>query len=196
VYKKAKLVDVVRISPEYLTENLEETIYYTLWAKLDGHLDKEIGKVVAVTRVLSIGEGHILIGDGAVYYEVVFEAILFKPEMQEVLDGVVVEIVNFGAFVRIGPIDALIHVSQVTDDFMSYDGKGERLVGKENNRSLDVGDRVRARIIALSINEMDPEKNKIALTMRQVGLGKMEWLEEARRREDAQRRSQAPKAAS
>jgi len=183
LYKMAKLVDVVRIPPENLTEKLEETIYFTLWTKLEGRLDKEMGKVVAVKRILSIGEGHILTGDGAVYYEVEFEAILFKPELQEVVDGVVVEIVNFGAFVRIGPIDALIHVSQVTDDFMSYDSKGERLVGKENNKSLIVGDRVRARIIALSINEMDPEKNKIALTMRQVGLGKLEWLDEAYKQE-------------
>ena len=72
LYKKAKLVDVVRISPEYLTDELEDTIYYTLWSKLEGRLDKEIGKVIAVTRIISIGEGHILTGDGAVYYEVEF----------------------------------------------------------------------------------------------------------------------------
>ena len=179
LYKKAKLVDVVRISPEYLTDELEDTIYYTLWSKLEGRLDKEIGKVIAVTRIISIGEGHILTGDGAVYYEVEFEAILFKPEMQEVVDGEVIDIANFGAFVRVGPLDALIHVSQVTDDFMSYDSKSQRLVGKENNKSLIVGDKVRARIIALSINETDPNKNKIAMTMRQVGLGKLEWLDDA-----------------
>jgi DNA-directed RNA polymerase subunit E' len=98
--------------------------------------------------------------------------------MQEVVDGEVIDIANFGAFVRVGPLDALIHVSQVTDDFMSYDSKGQRLVGKENNKSLIVGDKVRARIIALSINETDPTKNKIAMTMRQVGLGKLEWLDD------------------
>ncbi|MDK2913026.1 MAG: DNA-directed polymerase subunit, partial [Methanolobus sp.] len=40
------------------------------------------------------------------------------------------------------------------------------------------GDRVRARIVAVSINEREPRESKIGLTMRQHSLGKIEWLEE------------------
>ena len=58
------------------------------------------------------------------YHNVVFNAIFFKPE-QEVIDGEVIEIAEFGAFVRIGPMDGLVHVSQVTDDYINYDSKKE-----------------------------------------------------------------------
>ena len=53
------------------------------------------------------------------------------------------------------------------------------LVSKESNKSLGEGDRVRARVIAVSLNEKEPRESKIGLTMRQTGLGKLEWLDAA-----------------
>jgi DNA-directed RNA polymerase subunit E' len=47
----------------------------------------------------------------------------------------VVEIADFGAFVRIGPVDALLHVSQLMDDYISYDEKQGVLLGKESKRN-------------------------------------------------------------
>jgi DNA-directed RNA polymerase, subunit E'' len=43
---------------------------------------------------------------------------------------------------------------------------------------LRVGDKVRARIVTISINEISPRESKIGLTMRQPGLGKHEWIVE------------------
>ena len=48
---------------------------------------------------------------------------------------------------------------------------------KESNKSLGEGDRVQARIIEVSLNEKEPRESKIRLTMRQTGLGRLEWLE-------------------
>jgi DNA-directed RNA polymerase subunit E' len=66
------------------------------------------------------------------------------------------------------------------DDRIDVDLINERLVGKESKRELRVGDRVRARVVAVSINERNPRESKIGLTMRQPGLGKVDWLEEDR----------------
>lgn len=100
--------------------------------------------------------------------------ISFKPELQEVVEGEVVDVAEFGIFVRIGPMDALAHVSQIMEDYISYDRKQGVLIGKESRRSIKSGDRVRARIIAVSMKG----KPKIGLTMKQPGLGKIEWIEE------------------
>jgi DNA-directed RNA polymerase subunit E' len=78
-------------------------------------------------------------------------------------------------------MDGLLHVSQITDDFMSYDGKNGRLISKNVSKVLSEGDRVRARIVAVSINEREPRDSKIGLTMRQPALGKLEWLDEQRK---------------
>ncbi len=184
MYKKMKLADTVRIAPELLGDDVNNSVKVALINKLEGQIDKKVGAIVAIIDVEEVGDGHIIAGDGAVYYESVFDALVFKPELQEIIEGSVVEIVEFGAFIGIGPMDGLIHVSQITDEYISYDSKNARLVTKESNRSLSEGDIVRARIVAVSINEQEPRDSKIGLTMRQPSLGKIEWIEEDQRMKD------------
>ncbi|WP_135606741.1 DNA-directed RNA polymerase [Methanococcoides sp. NM1] len=181
MYKRMKLADTVRVAPRLLGEDVGVSVKDALKEKLEGRVDKTLGAIVAVTDIEEVGEGHILVGDGAVYYDVVFDAIVFIPQLQEVIEGLVVETVEFGAFVSIGAMDGLLHVSQVTDDFMSYDGKHGRLLSKTGDRILSEGDKVRARIVAVSTNEREPRDSKIGLTMRQHALGRLEWLEDARK---------------
>ena len=90
------------------------------------------------------------------------------------------EVLKFGAFVRFGPLDGLLHISQIMDDRIDVDDSDQGLLGKDTKRDLKVGDKVRARIVALSLNERSPRESKIGLTMRQPGLGKIEWIEEER----------------
>ncbi len=181
MYRKMRLADTVRIAPETLGEPVEQAVKLALRDKLEGLVDKKIGAMVAVMDVVEIGEGHILAGDGGVYYDAVFDALTFMPEMQEIIEGSVVEVVEFGIFAGIGPLDGLVHVSQLTDEFVSYDEKNARLITKESGRSIAEGDKVRARIIAVSLNEREPRDSKIGLTMRQHALGKLEWIEEMRK---------------
>ncbi|HJK60596.1 MAG TPA: DNA-directed RNA polymerase, partial [Methanocorpusculum sp.] len=61
------------------------------------------------------------------------------------------------------------------------------LVCKDTGRTIAVGDRVRARVVALSLNEREPRESKIGLTMRQPGLGTLAWIEDERNREKAEK---------
>jgi DNA-directed RNA polymerase subunit E' len=180
MYKKMRLADTVRIAPELLGAPVEQAVKIALQDKLEGLVDKTIGAIVAIMEVIEVGEGHILAGNAGVYYDAVFEAVTFMPEIQEIIEGTVLEVVEFGVFVGIGPLDGLVHVSQLTDEFVSYDEKNSRLITKESGRAITVGDRIRARIVAVSLNEREPRDSKIGLTMRQHALGKLDWLEEAR----------------
>ncbi|MDD5615719.1 MAG: DNA-directed RNA polymerase [Candidatus Methanoperedens sp.] len=180
MYKKMRLADTVRIAPELLGAPVEASVKIALQDKLEGLVDKTIGAIVAIMEVIEVGEGHILAGNAGVYYDAVFDAVTFMPEIQEIIEGTVLEVVEFGVFVGIGPLDGLVHVSQLTDEFVSYDEKNSRLITKESGRAITVGDRVRARIVAVSLNEREPRDSKIGLTMRQHALGKIDWLEEAR----------------
>ncbi len=180
MYKKMRLADTVRIAPELLGAPVEDAVKIALRDKLEGLVDKTIGAIVAIMDVIEVGEGHILAGDAGVYYDTIFDAVTFMPEIQEIIEGSVLEVVEFGVFVGIGPLDGLVHVSQLTDEFVTYDEKNSRLITKESGRAITMGDRVRARIVAVSLNEREPRDSKIGLTMRQHALGKLDWLEEAR----------------
>ncbi len=182
MYRVIPMSDTVRIPPEHMTDDLAHTISTLVQKSFEGRLNKVHGITVLTTNVQPAGEGQVIHGDGAIYQKVAFDALVFKPDNQEVVDGIVAEIVEFGAFVHIGPLDALVHMSQVMNDFMTADVHNERLVGKETGRTLEVGENVRARIVTASLNELSPRESKIGLTMRQPGLGKFDWIDEDRRK--------------
>jgi DNA-directed RNA polymerase subunit E' len=178
MYYRMKLSDKVRVPPHRLGEALDKVILDVLQEQLEGSIDKEIGIFIGVTKVLNIGEGEIIPGDGAVFYDVEFEALVLRLTLQEVMEGLVVETTSFGAFVSLGPIDAMLHVSQISDEYISFDEKNSRLICQESKRFIAVGEPIRSRLVTLSLNEREPRDSKIGLTMRQSGLGTGVWLED------------------
>jgi len=172
----------VRIPPRRFDEPRDKVAIETLNETYDGRLDKNLGLFICVNEIEELGEGKLIMGDGASYHNVVFNSIFFKPEQQEIIDGEVIEIAEFGAFVRIGPMDGLVHVSQVTDDFITYDPKRGALLARESNKTLDEGDLVRTRTVAISLKDNSVKDTKIGLTMRQNNLGRFEWIEEAKQK--------------
>jgi DNA-directed RNA polymerase subunit E' len=88
--------------------------------------------------------------------------------------------------VGIGPVDGLLHVSQISDEYLAYDGENQMLASRDSNRALAVEDAVRARIVTKSIDERNPRDSKIGLTAKQPGLGKHGWLREEREKRAAE----------
>jgi DNA-directed RNA polymerase subunit E' len=187
MYYRLKMVDKVRVPPNRLGEDLETVILDAIQEQLEGSIDKDIGIFIAVTRVTRIGEGEMIPGDGAVFYDVDFEGLALRLTLQEVIEGIVVETTSFGAFISLGPIDAMLHVSQISDEYISYDEKNSTLICQDSGRHIGVGDVVRARVVTLSLSEREPRESKIGLTMRQAGLGSLTWLDEEMKAEQKEK---------
>ena len=182
MYKRVRLRDTVEVPPRHLADVSPGMVKKLLQDKLEGRMDEDVGSVVSVIEVHDIGDGAVLPNKPGVYSEAEFDALTFDPQMQEVVDGEVVEVVNFGAFVGIGPVDGLLHVSQISDEYLAYDEENQQLASRESNRVLATGDAVRARIVTKSIDERNPRDSKIGLTAKQVGLGKHGWLKDERKK--------------
>ena len=170
----ADVEDFIRVEPRLFGLSTREAVEQQLKETYSQHFDKELGVVIAVAGVQDIEEGIIIPGDGAAYYKSKFKLVIWKAEMQELVYGVIEEITNFGAFMNLGALQGMIHISQTMDDYVSF-SKTNTLVGKANKRSLKKGDACMARIVAISFKAGEP---KIGLTMRQPGLGKLEWVEQ------------------
>ncbi|MBI4140923.1 DNA-directed RNA polymerase [Candidatus Woesearchaeota archaeon] len=180
MFYKIQVEDHIRVAPKYFGLDLNEALLKSIKLKYDGMIDTELGVVVDVINVVNVGEGNVIFGDGASYYTTTFELLAFKPEQQEVVSGKIKDIADFGAFITLGPIDGMIHISQTIDDFVSF-AKDKVLTGRDSKKTLKVGDICRARIIAVSFK--DVTNPKIGLTMRQPGLGKLEWIEQEKEAE-------------
>lgn len=177
MFYHTELKDYIRVSPRFFGKDVEASVLKSIKQKYDGFIDSDVGLVIDVIKITGVKDGVIIPGDGAAYYETLFEVLAYKPEMQEIVVGKIKDIADFGAFITLGPIDGMIHISQTMDDFVSF-AKDKVLTGKESGRTLKVGDKVRARMIAISFKDI--ANPKIGLTMRQPGLGKPEWSEEGK----------------
>jgi len=174
MYSVVKVREKVRVPPRLLTQKLESSILEIVQEGYEGLVDDDVGLVIAVTKAGNIGEGKVVLGDGAAYYEADIEMLVYKPLMHELVEGNITEITEFGSFVRISPIEGLIHVSQIMDDYINYDAKTPSFIGKKTGKKLVVDDNVTARIVTISLKG-NIQNSKIGLTMRQPFLGKEGW---------------------
>jgi len=173
--------DYVRVEPKLFGFKTSDAVAKQLQETYSNYHDKEIGEVIGVISVLEVGDGIIIPGDGAAYYNSRFKLIVWKPELQELVFGIVDEITNFGAFMNLGVMKGMIHISQTMEDYVSFSTSGT-LLGKDSKKTLKKGDACLARIVALSYKGDVP---KVGLTMRQPGLGKLEWIKEEKKKAKA-----------
>jgi DNA-directed RNA polymerase subunit E' len=177
MYKIVKKEDTIRIPAEYMRRgaSLDQHIDRLAMTAFEGRFDEQNRFVLVTSNHEPLGRGRIIHGDGAIYQKVRFDAIVFCMEDYEVVDGAVTEINEFGAFVRIGPMEALLHQSQILEEQVDVNVGAGSIHGRGSGRSLKVGSQVRARIVSLSPDTTDPRRSKIGLTCKQPGLGSSDW---------------------
>lgn len=181
--------DHIRVEPKHFGLPTHEAIEKQIKESYVNKASKELGYVIAVVSVDAVKDGVLIPGDGAAYYKSVFKIVVWRPELHELVYGTISEITNFGAFMQVGPAEGMIHISQSMDDYVSLSKTGT-LSGKNSKRNLAKGDDCIARIVAVSYKGDSP---KIGLTMRQPGLGKVEWLTEDRKKQETQAKKVAKK---
>jgi len=175
MFKLVQLSTKVEIPPFLFGQPKEDSARIILSEDYEGIITRDYGFIIAIVEVLDVGHGIIIPGNANTFHKVDFSILTFRPKLGEVVEGEVVELVDFGSFVRLGPLDGLVHVSQICDDYISFEQVGNRFIGKETGKILEVNNDVRAKIIAVSLGT--GRSGKLGLTMRQKFLGRPEWIE-------------------
>jgi DNA-directed RNA polymerase subunit E' len=178
------------VPPRYIGEDIEKATTEMLRTKYERTLDKDMGVVLVVYNVRDISDGYILPADPNTHHDVTFDVLTFRLEVDEVVLGEVSELADFGLFVRLGPLDGLVHLSQITSDFITFDRKAGVFVSKNTKRTVRKGDMVYAKVSTISIRNTIQDA-KIALTMRPDGFGKPEWIKEQKIREIREKRKKS-----
>ena len=90
-----KMKSVVRLDPNTFERELPEALSEALTEKLANKVLKDVGLVIALWDILSIGDSFLFPGDGASHTRVEFRILVFRPFMEEVLTGKVIAIINW-----------------------------------------------------------------------------------------------------
>lgn len=184
MYKIITFEDVVPVNPEDLIIPKEEAILKGLKQAYESKIINKKYFFLKVLEILERGEGMIYEEDPRVHYRVKAKALVFEPLLHEVIFGEIADVTNFGIFVRFGPLDALCHISQISDEYLAYDKKSAILRAEQSKRTIKIGDTAISRIIGISLEKK--ETNKILLTLKQPGLGIGSWIkaEKEKKRKD------------
>jgi len=177
LFSISTLVDVVRIPPSLFGTTLKKAAVNILKEKYESMINADLGYIIMILDAKVDEMGKMIAGDGGTFHKVEFEALTFYPKLQEIVQGEIVDITDFGAFVRIGPTDALLHLSQVMDDYLKSDVKSGMILASQSGRTLKVGSTLRARITAVSLGKA-AAMGKIGITCRQPFLGAEDWIKE------------------
>ncbi len=97
MFEIVHMSDVVRIPPSRLKNSLKDTAIGILKEKYESMISPELGYVIMIIDAIANSVGKLVAGDGATYHRVTFKALTFYPKLQEVEEGEVVEITDFGA---------------------------------------------------------------------------------------------------
>ena len=84
-----------------------------------------------------------------------------EPLVDSEIEGQISGVQSYGFFVEVGPmaVEGLVHVSSLNDDWYEYRSRQNRLVGRKNRRSYQLGDKVHVRVIKVDVlrNQIDLE---------------------------------------
>ena len=177
LFSISTLQDVVRIPPSLFGKALKKAAINILQSKYESMINADLGYIIMIMDAKVESMGKMIAGDGGTYHKVDFDALTFFPKLQEIVQGELVDITDFGAFVRIGPTDALLHLSQVMDDYLKSDVQAGVIHANQSGKTLRVGSTIRTRITAVSLGKA-ASMGKIGITCRQPFLGADEWIAE------------------
>ncbi|MEM2948250.1 MAG: DNA-directed RNA polymerase [Candidatus Anstonellales archaeon] len=189
MYRLITAEDRVRVSPQMLIMDREEAVKKVLKEKYEGKINKDVGLILEITKAKPKASGLVFPGDPYIYHEVEFEAIAFTLEVNEVFRGIVREVMDFGAFVSIGPFEGLLHISQIGKERFSYDKKSKVLSSSDKKKSVKKGDELIVKVSTASLKP-SPQDTKIGLTMRAEGLGSEAWIEAEKKKEKTKKKEE------
>jgi DNA-directed RNA polymerase subunit E' len=174
MFSISTISDTVKIPPNLLGKPLKQAVITSLKQKYESWIDDKLGLIIMILDAIE-SMGKMMSGDGATHYKIQFDALTFYPKLLEIVRGQVVEVTDFGAIVRIGPLDALLHLSQILDEHLKSDVRAGIIISN-SGKSMKLGCSIRTKITAVSLPQKEGGIIKIGVTCKQPYLGADEWF--------------------
>lgn len=140
--------------------------------KWEATVHPELGQIIMVlddTKIESEVDGL----DGSAVFQVSVSLLSFLTKPDEIVEGILREVTEFGVVLQIGPIDALLHKAYLRG-FLEYDDIEFDLIRQvirstQSKRLCRAGARLRTRI--MSVSKKDAGGHRVFVTSKEPALG-------------------------
>jgi DNA-directed RNA polymerase II subunit RPB7 len=146
-----ELTKTVTVHPRHFHAKLADHVVSRLLTLTEGTTSGRYGYLIAVVQVeRPLPPGRILPGTGHAAFPLRYKALVYRPFLGEVLDGVITSVTRHGVFVSVGPLSVFVSARNVPSD-LEFDETehcfASVLQGSEDR--LEVGTLVRLRIVGM-----------------------------------------------
>ncbi len=188
MFYEVVLRDKIRIPPSMLNMDISDAALSIVRDLYERRFIKDVGFVLLIEKAKIEKEGVVIPGDPYIYYEVSFTSVVFCLSVNEVMRGFVKDIVDFGAFVSLGPLEGLLHISQISSSRYIFDKKTKSLVSQKEKKVVKKGDVLLVKVSTISWKSTIPD-TKVGVTMRSPGLYNEEWKKQKKKKKKEEENS-------
>ena len=163
----ATLKDKVKVQPENFQDDMAQPVVSEIQRLYSNKVIVDVGLCVCVHQVLEMGDMYIYANEGAAYIVTVFNMVVFRPFVDEVLTGSIRSIDEAGLKVSVGFFDEISVPAHRLPTPHDYDGgDGEDPAGRkwvwvtEDGDRMDmmVDDEVRVKVRGIAYHETRRDK--------------------------------------
>lgn len=139
---------IVPVPPSELhpERDIEDIILGILRSTYEDSVNPEYGYILAILRSEVEGLGHITPENPSVFFRVLVEMLVFKPEVGEVIEGPIVNAIETGVYVNIGFTDAFVSINALGREHFRFDIRKGELRGTKTNTVIKPGDWIRGKL--------------------------------------------------
>jgi len=157
-----EMKDTVRIPPWLFDRKLEDATTELLNKKLANKVVPNVGLCIALWDITKLEDSFIFPGDGSSHTVVYFRFVVFRPFMDEILNGKIKSCSPEGVHVSMGlfddiliPSDSLQHPARFDETEQLWVWQYETDEGK-HDLFMDVGEEIRFRVVDEIFNDTTP----------------------------------------
>jgi DNA-directed RNA polymerase III subunit RPC8 len=124
----ATIADTIRVPPSQFAHGDAKSLTDAISRKFPGRTIMDVGMVISLFDVLTVGSALIHAGDGSAHFEIVFRVVVFKPFVGEIIEGKVTECSSEGIRISLEFFDNIVVPYYNIFEPNHYDSKKRRWV--------------------------------------------------------------------
>lgn len=149
VFFRRRMKRVIQVHPQHLGPKIKEQIKEQCRLEVQGEKNVSgVGFIVLVINIEDeqIGKGTIDHLTGKTRYEVEYDAIVFRPFKNEVLDVIIKKCTPQGMFADAGPLDIFISRMYIPGDY-EYRGDDSTWIQPHTETIIRPGSEIRVKVL-------------------------------------------------
>jgi len=186
MFQLSKIEDIIKIKASLFNDEIY-AINQAITLKYVNKVLKNVGLIISMYDIISIGDRHVYPGDDGAHINVVFRLIVFKPFIGEVITGKLISSNARGVKISLGFFDNIFIFPDLLQPRSSFDEQDKVWVWpyEDHRLEMNINEDIifRVHTVKCVLEEQNEQEEGVQPmiiigTINDQGLGMIDWWKE------------------